>query len=139
MLCSGTIFYSHLYLQLPISSISFSLPLSPCPLAFACAVCLAESVMKETSPSAPWKDSGNKMFIAVLLPSFQITKSFKEEDTQVHSFSCVLFSLIECLEHAVFYCERSVKYCVSSLSLKEYYFCKDRFEKCTGCILIEGV
>lgn len=75
------------------------------------------------------------MFIAVLLPSFQIIKSFKEEDTQVHSFSRVLFSLIECLEHAVFYCERAAKYCVSSLSLKEYYFYKDGFEKCIGCIL----
>lgn len=79
------------------------------------------------------------MFITVLLPPFQKIKFFKEEDTQIHGLSCVLFSFTEWLEHDVFCGKRPAKYCISSLSHKEYYFFKDRFGKCIGCILIDGI
>lgn len=84
------------------ASVSLSLYLSPCPLAFACALCLAKSIMKETYWSACWKDSSNKIFIAVLLPASQKNKVF-QRGRKVHSLSCVLFSFNEWLEH-VFYC-----------------------------------
>lgn len=138
MLRSGTFFFlicvSNFLLAASVS-LSISLPV----LWLLHVLCLAKSVMKETYWSACWKDGGNKVFIAVLLLAFQKIKFFKEEDTQIHSFSCVWFSLIEWLEHDVFYCERPAKYCISSLSHKEYYFCKDRFWKCIGCILIDGI